>query len=173
MSETSTFEAACLGWWSHLTNRDIGQSRADLARLKRAASPLDALSLRCVHDLNRRLAAAGADMRGQPAQLALIARVLAHVKTHGGSRLAQRMGQGEPKPLSPLRFDRLIRTTDPEELTTHLRRALAVVGHGANVAQLAQDLRWWNDSTRARWCFDYYGASFAAPDTEQSEETEA
>jgi CRISPR system Cascade subunit CasB len=78
------------------------------------------------------------------------------------------MGQGDPKPLSPLRFDRLIRSTDPEALTTQMRRALAVVGHRANVAQLAQDLRWWNDATRARWCFDYYGASFAAPDADTS-----
>ncbi len=173
MNETLTFESACLAWWGQVTNREIGRSRADLARLKRAASPLDALSLSTVHDLNRRLAAVGADLRLQPERLALIARVLAHVDIHDRATLAEGMGQGDPKPFSALRFDRLIRTTDSEALTTQLRRALAVVGHRANVAQLARDLRWWDDATRARWCFDYHGAHFAAPDKEPTEETEA
>lgn len=172
MSDNS-FETVCLGWWGQLTNREIGQSRADLARLKRAASPLEALSLATVHDLNRRLAVVGADMRHQPERLALIARVLAHVDSHASPTLAQRFGAGDPKPLSPLRFDRLIRTQDPEDLTAQLRRALAVAGHVANVAQLARDLRWWSDTTRTQWCFDYYGAHFAAPEDEHSEETEA
>lgn len=99
---------------------------------------------------------------------------MAQVKEHTGAQLAQLMGQGEPKALSPIGFDRLIRTHDPTELAVQLRRSLAVVGQGANVARLAQDLRWWTDATRARWCFDYYGASQAAPDAEQkSEESEA
>jgi len=168
------FGTICMAWWRGLTDPSIGRSRADLARLRRAGGAVDALAIRAVHDLNRKLAAAGHDMRSAPDKLALIAQVLAQVKEHTGQRLAQRMGQGDPKPLSEIRFDRLIRTRDPAELATQLRRALAVVGQGANVARLAQDLRWWTDATRASWCFDYYGASQAAPDAEQkSEESEA
>lgn len=168
------FGTICLGWWRLITDRNIGRSRADLARLKRSGGVVDALAIKAVHDLNRKLAAAGHDMRHSPDRLALIALTLAQVKEHTGARLAQRMGHGEPKPLSEIRFDRLIRTHDPTELATQLRRALAVVGQEANVARLAQDLRWWCDATRASWCFDYYGASHAAPETEQmSEESEA
>ncbi len=178
--KSGDFGTICLGWWRGLTDPSIGRSRADLARLKRAGGAVDVLAIRAVHELNRALAAAGHDMRSAPDRLALIAQVLAQVKEHTGQRLAQRMGQGDPKPLSEIRFDRLIRTRDltkPEELAelaTQLRRALAVVGPAANVARLAQDLRWWTDATRASWCFDYYGASQAAPTTEDmSEESEA
>lgn len=155
--------AAAYGWWAHLTNGEIGQSRAALAQLRRASAPIDALLLPTVHDLNQRLAKAGFDLRHQPQKLSLIAMVLAHVKTSAPARLAQQMGRGDPRALSPMRFDRLMRLDDPQELTQQLRRALAVVGQGANVSALAQDLLWWNDATRARWCFDYYGASDAAP----------
>lgn len=156
--------AVAYGWWAHLTNPEIGQSRAALAQLRRASAPIDALMLPAVHDLNRRLTKAGFGLRGQPEKLALIAMVLAQVKTSTPARLAQQMGRGDPKVLSPMRFDRLMRLDDPQELAQQLRRALPVVGHGANVGALAQDLLWWTDSTRARWCFDYYGASDAAPD---------
>ena len=168
------FGTICLGWWRGLTDKNIGRSRADLAQLKRAGSAVDALAIQAVHDLNRRLATSGHDLRQNPDRLALIAMTLAQVTENTGVKLAQRMGQGEPKPLSEIRFDRLIRTHDTAELTTQLRRALAVVGHGANVTQLAQDLRWWTDATRATWCFDYYGVPHAAPETEQTfKETEA
>lgn len=164
------FGAICLKWWRGLTDKNIGRSRTDLARLKRAGGAVDTLAIRSVHDLNRRLAATEHDLRQVPDRLALIALTLAQVKEHTGTRLAQRMGRGEPKPLSEIRFDRLIRTHDTAELATQLRRALAVVGHEANVARLAQDLRWWTDDTRAVWCFDYYGAPQAAPETEKTSE---
>lgn len=115
--------AVAYGWWAHLTNPDIGQPRAALAQLRRASAPIDALLLPAVHDLNRRLAKAGFDLRGQPEKLALIAMVLAQVKTSTPARLAQLMGRGDPKTLSPMRFDRLMRLDDPQELAQQLRRA--------------------------------------------------
>lgn len=170
--DNTEFGQVCWGWWAQLTNRDIGRSRADLARLRRVSTPVEAVMIPAVQDLHRRLLAIGHDLSRDVDRLALIALTLAHVKTGSGPRLAQRMGQGEPKALSPLRFDRLIRSTDPAGLTTQLRRALAVVGHGADVAALARDLRWWTDTTRARWCFDYYGAAHAAPDDPKDMEAE-
>ena len=174
MSRDQEFGTVCLCWWRHLSDRDVGESRADLAQLKRASSVMDALTIPAVHRLNRSLAAVGHDLRTRPDRLALIAMTLAQVGNHSGPSLARRMGQGDPKPLSTLRFDRLIRTRDVPGLATQLRRALAVTGQGANVARLAQDLRYWTDATRASWCFDYYGASQAAPEgTDLSQETEA
>ena len=161
------FGTICLGWWRGLTDKRIGRSRADLARLRRAGGAVDVVAIRAVHDLNRRLAASGYDLRQKPDRLVLVSRTLACVKEHTGERLAQRMGKtkgtGNSKALSEVRFDRLIHTLEPTELATQLRRALAVVEQRANVARLAQDLRWWTDTTRAQWCFDYYGASQAMP----------
>ena len=168
------FGSICYKWWRGLTDKNIGRSRSELARLKRAGGEVDTLSIRAVHDLNHQLAAAGYDLRRRPERLVLITSTLAHVKEHTGMRLAQRLGAGEPKALSEIRFDRLIRTQNPAELVTQLRRALPVVEQRANVARLAQDLCYWGDTARAAWCFDYYGASHAAPDSMRtSEETEA
>ena len=167
------FGAICLGWWLGLTDKSIGRSRADLARLRRAGSTVDVVVIRAVHDLNRRLTARGHDLRQWPERLVLVASTLAHVKENTGMRLAHWMGSGEQKALSEMRFERLIRTHNPAELATQLRRALVVVEQRANVARLAQDLRYWGDSTRATWCFDYYGAPQALPDSiKTSEEAE-
>ena len=161
------FGTICLNWWRVLTNKDIGRSRADLARLKRVNLVADALVIHSVHDLNKSLADEGCDMRRCPDKLALITVALAQIKESNNLRLAQIMGQGNQKLLSEIRFDRLIRIQEPAELAVQLRRALAVVGHRANVARLAQDLFYWNDKTRAAWCFDYYGASSATTETDQ------
>ena len=166
--------AICLGWWAYLTNREIGRSRADLARLKRAPNMAEALAIKAVHELNAKLAAGGYDLRHRPERLALIAMTLAQVKETTDARLAHRMGKEETKPLSEIRFDVLIRTKGSADLVAPLRRALAATGQTANVAALARDLFYWNDSTRAAWCFDYYGASDAAPEADKNpEETEA
>lgn len=168
------FGTICFGWWRVLTDKNIGRSRSELARLKRAEGEVDTLAIRAVHDLNRQLSAAGHDLRRWPERLVLVASTLAQVKEHTGERLAQRMGAGDPKALSEIRFDRLIRTHNPADLATQLRRGLAVVEQRANVARLARDLRFWGDATRAAWCFDYYGASQAAPESVRtSEEIEA
>ena len=163
----------CLGWWGHLTNKEIGRSRSDLARLKRASGAAEALAIKAVHELNTKLTAEDFGLRSRPEQLALIAMTLAQVKEHTAWRLARNMGRGDPKPLSEIRFDSLIRTQLTAELSTSLRRALHATGQVANVAALAQDLFYWNDSTRARWCFDYYGAHDAAPNADKNhKETE-
>ena len=91
------FGAICLGWWHGLTDKGIGRSRSDLARLKRAGSTVDVVVIRAVHDLNRRLAASGHDLQQWPERLVLVASTLAHVKEHTSVRLAQRMGAGKPR----------------------------------------------------------------------------
>lgn len=160
---------ACWNWWHQLTAVNSGQNRADLARLRRADGAVTALMIAAVHDLNDRLKATGHDLRQQPDRLALIALSLAQIKIDARQTVARRMGQGKPPALSGIRFNALIRAREPQVLITPLRRALRVMAHKGNVARLSTDLYWWNDTTRARWCFDYYGAE--APDT--SEETPA
>ena len=131
----------------------------------------DALGISATHELNRRLVGAGHDLRQRrdgPDRLALIAVALAQVAQDRRETAAQRLGAGEPKTLSGLRFNALIRAKEPRRLMRPLVRALQVAEGAANVRRLAADLYWWNDKTRTDWCFDYHGASDARPIPEEA-----
>ena len=93
---------------------------------------------------------------------------LAQVAQDRWGTAAQRLGAGEPKTLSGLRFNALIRAKEPRQLMRPLVRALQVAKGAANVRRLAADLYWWNDKTRTDWCFDYHGASDARPTPEEA-----
>lgn len=144
-----------LGWWRSALRptEDGGAARALRARLRRSRGAVDVLAEAAVIALYDRL-----DRRISPEGLAALAQVLAQVERHEGRRLAQALGAGDPKALSPSRFQRLIRVEAPGALAQGLRRALPMVGHACNVASLASDLVHWSEPVRVRWCFDYYGA---------------
>lgn len=157
---TKTPGQIALGWWQQYLRpaEDTGPSRALRARLRRADQVIDVLAEGRVIELHDRL-----DRRADPLTLAALAQVLAHVERHEGRRIAQAFGAGDPKPLSTLRFQRLIRSDDREELATGLRRALPLIGGACNVAALAEDILFWGEKPRIRWCFDYYGAAPPRP----------
>ena len=160
-------------WWNSCIAADVGVTRQARAQLRRATSVTDALGLRATHDLHLRLAAVGHDLRERvdgPDRLALIAVALAHVTEDLGESAAIRFGSGKPTPtLSGLRFDAIIRSTEPRQLMRPLARALRIIRGGANVSRLAGDLYWWGDRVRTRWCFEYHGATDAIPITKETE----
>lgn len=165
-----------LKWWaSHARpTDDTGAAKRTRAELRRVASPVDAVSIEAVHALEAGFAGAGHSLRRQPARLMLLAVALGHVKEHKrGHRAALAFGEpvGERRRLGAIRFEALIRATDPNDLLRPLVRALVVVDGRVDVAVLADDLFHWTDGTRASWCFDYYGAPSAAPDETRSMET--
>ena len=106
--------------------------------------------------------------------MALVSIALVHVDVAEDAkakttRLAEAFGQGRskdtPPALSALRFQALLRATDQVDLITPLRRAMAIVRHvPVNVHALADDLYFWNENVRRRWCFQYFGASNATPE---------
>lgn len=157
---------AILGWWAReIGDRSTSRARAQAARLSRAEA-LEVITEPCVHALSRQI-----NLR-DPARLVPLVQVLAHVRTHGPSSLARRLGAGDTAPLSPARFQRLIRA-DETELVDQLRRALRMVNRECNVARLGGDLiRWDEETTRTRWSFDYFGqvAPGTVPDTEATPE---
>ncbi|MDE2691177.1 MAG: type I-E CRISPR-associated protein Cse2/CasB [Acidobacteriota bacterium] len=155
-----------MSWWRTGIVGEGGPAKQSRARLRRAAGVAAALCLPATHDLNRRLIDGGHDLRRRrdgPDRLALIAVALAHVADHRTASAAQRFGSGEPKALSGIRFDALIRAKEPGQLLRPLVRSLQLVDGSVNVAKLATDLYWWNDKVRTDWCFDYHGAADAKP----------
>lgn len=153
-------------WWNHhIGNRETASSRALAARLNRADA-VGALSEPVVHALMQSLG-----WRPTPwhvEALLRVALVLPQVREHSDAGLAQRLGAGDPPPMSTLRFQRLIRA-DGGELVTALRRALPLVDRRCNVAALGRDLIDWgqcDDRVRTRWCFDYFRAIAPVVSTE-------
>lgn len=167
MTESKSPGAVCAAWWHQTFGNDDGAARMTRARLRRCATALEALSVEAVHDLNARLRDAGHYPTAD--RLALLATVLAHVSEHGSLRLATAFGRREhkdaPRVLSALRFQGLVGTTDPMELITPLRRAMAIVrASPIDIAALAADLYRWDQGVRTAWCFQYFGAPTAAPE---------
>ena len=168
MSETQSRApgTVCAGWWHQTFDNDDGAARMVRARLRRCATPAEALAIEAVHDLNARLQVTG--YRPGADRLALVAIALAHVNESGNRTLAEVFGHREsrdgPRVLSELRFQSLIHTANYTDLIAPLRRAVAIVrGMRVNVAALAADLYRWNERTRIAWCFQYYGAPDAVP----------
>lgn len=164
MTDTTDIARAAKGWWvSHLN--DMGQGRMARAQLRRCATPAEALTLPATHALHTAL---GGRLRGRSDTLALIAIALANLREDAPQTAATRMGDT----LSALRFQNLIRTSNPAELIRPLCRALHQIDSRANVGRMARDLYWWRDDTRSSWCFDYYGAGFADPANTETSLTE-
>lgn len=174
MTVNQSIGAVCMGWWGAGIAGEGGPARRARAQLRRADGTTPALALAVTHDLNRRLIEAGHDLRRRrdgPDRLALIAVALAHVAESRPESAARRFGSGDPKALSGIRFDALIRAKEPGQLLRPLVRSLLVVDASVNVAKLATDLYWWNDRVRTDWCFDYHGAADAKPTSSEKEST--
>jgi CRISPR system Cascade subunit CasB len=177
-------------WWRSLqdTKEDGSpnrrRDRAALARLRHAATPIQALEEPAVFDLYKRLGF-GKDDREVEKRLprvAVVAAVLAHIRGDATSsesgfrrRFAEMLGQGSDRPLmSPLRFKRLLAATEDQELLITFRRAVVLAGErNIDVGDVAASLLDWSEKRRMRWAFDYYGAGVAAPkhiETDSSED---
>lgn len=144
-----SFGATVLRWWGqNIGARDSAQARALAARLRRAGL-IEVLSERAVQDLARTTGTVPA----QAEHLARMVRLLAELRENDRAPLAQRLGGGV---LSDLRFQRLMRA-QRDERDALLRRAIAMADRRCNVAAFARDLWFWDDATRTRWCFEYFG----------------
>jgi CRISPR system Cascade subunit CasB len=113
------------------------------------------------------LEAAGHDLHRRADRLALIATALARCSHVHGQPAARAFGTpADRPPFSALRFNGLVRESDPDRLRRPLLRALGQVKGRVDVAALGQDLFHWGETVRTRWAFEYYGAGAAAPHQE-------
>lgn len=159
MSEKISFhpEAALghllLRWWQGLENDKGG--RAELRR----AHNLTAVALTAAYQrfyrqaLNSGWPEDAASWQNE--RLAAIVGLLAHVKSNDDRKLAEIMSEGERPVFSALRFRRLLEAPTPDEVFLSLRRALPIIGHKANVHQIANDVLYWGDETKKKWAYAY------------------
>jgi len=172
------WEQVARRWWRTLhdtTSTDGTPNRARdpaaLARLPRAATPVDPLEEPSVFDLYNKLGFSPRDVERRLTRVAVVAAVLAHVSadaTPGSSGFrrgfADLLGRGERPPMSALRFKRLLAATEDQDLMGAFRRAVALAGKkDIDVGDVATSLLDWSDRRRMHWAFDYYGAGSAAP----------
>lgn len=183
MTDAISYEgvaASARAWWQALQPVRADGSpnptgdRAALARLRRAATPADAMAEAATLDLFRRLGF-GADDFHALRRVAAVAMALAHVRadtdpTAEGRRppAVGAVGRHTPEDadsarMSPLRFRRLLATRELDELVREMRRLVALAGGRISVGDLAASLFFWGDGVRTHWAFEYYAAGAAAP----------
>lgn len=145
-----------LRWWQELENDKGG--RAELRR----AHNLTAVALTAAYQrFYRQALNSGWPESSDPStswrdeRLAAIVGLLAHVKSNEGRKLAEIMSEGERPAFSVLRFRRLLEAPTLDDVFLSLRRALPIIGHQANVHQIANDLLHWGDKTKKEWAYAY------------------
>ena len=152
---------AAFAWWQSLTRSDgshIGQRRAALARIRRAATPIEVMqepeALRLIQRLPR-----------NPDRVAVLAGVLAFVRETDERSVARTIGRSsldddDSALMSEGRFRRLLQTQD-DELMDAMRRLARMAKGKLNVQDLSSAILDWDDGYRGdrvkrRWIFDYY-----------------
>ena len=151
-------------WWRSLNPENAEQSghqRAALARMRRAATPVEVMqepeALRLIARLPK-----------NPSRVAMLAGILAFVREYDGQCVARAVGRRELDDdksalLSESRFRRLLQ--EPAgELMEPMRRLVRMTKGTLNVHDLSRSVLYWGDGVKKRWIFDYYAVGLAAED---------
>ena len=163
MTDSNRHQGATVArdWWQRLNRRDgphLGQRRAALARIRRAATPIEVMqepeALRLIERLPR-----------NPDRVAQLAGVLAFVRESEERSVPRAIGRaslddGDEALVSEGRFRRLLQTQD-NELMDAMRRLVRMAKGKLNVHDLSSAILDWGDGYRGdrvkrRWIFDYY-----------------
>ncbi|MDP2211519.1 MAG: type I-E CRISPR-associated protein Cse2/CasB [Candidatus Aquicultor sp.] len=143
---------ALTDWWRELEN-----NRGDRAVLRRCRSLTEVVFSPAYHRLRWAVSRFGSvDDNG----LALIVGLAARIKSNSeGSSIAEQMATGKSDGsarVSGLRFRRLLKVQEKDDLFTAMARIIALLGGTTNLQSLVQSVYFWNDRTRKQWAFDYY-----------------
>jgi len=140
-------------WWQGLEG-----DRGGRAALRRAPDITAVVLLPSYQHLHRRLVAAGwPNTACRNDHLAAAAGLLAHVRQHNDKGLPTAMSQreGDKPRVSPLRFMRLLESSDIDALFAGIRRALPLLQHQTDVLALTTDVVNWDDKVKKRWAYAY------------------
>lgn len=144
-----------VAWW-----RSLNDNRGERAELRRCSTLAEVAFTPAYHKLRL---AVGKFGRVNADSLALVAGLTARVKTDVPvDTIAEQMATGKADGsarVSGLRFRRLLKIKDREELFTAMGRAVALLGYAVNLQNFANSLYHWNDKIRKQWAFDYYTKS--------------
>lgn len=142
-------------WWLALND-----NRGDRAELRRCSTLAEVAFTPAYHRLRLNLMKFGTV---NVDSLAMVAGLAARVKSNiAGNTLAEQMATGKSDGsarLSGLRFRRLLKIKERDELFTAMGRVIALLGGVVNLQSLANNLYYWNDRTRKQWAFEYYTKS--------------
>ena len=141
--------------------------KATLARLRRAASPEEALREAQTIHLAKKLGFTSnkpdftEEELQKLMQVGVIAAVLAEVKEHKGKQnnprtLGPKTETDENPSMSSLRFRALLAAKDEVDLLREMRRVVKLLGNKVNVKNLASDIFFWSDNTRVNWTYHYW-----------------
>lgn len=148
-------------WWRNLNPvgaQQSGSHRAALARMRRAATPLEVMqepeALRLIARLPR-----------NPDRAAALAGVLAFVRETDERRVARAVGRASLDDdgsvlLAEGRFRRLLQTGHGE-LMEPMRRLVRMTKGTVNVHDLSAAILYWGDAVKKQWIFHYYGVAGA------------
>ena len=146
---------ALTAWWQALND-----NRGDRAELRRCSTLVEVAFIPAYHRLRLAVGKFGAV---NVDALALVAGLAARIKNDiGGSTLAEQMATpktGSSARVSGLRFRRLLKVKDINELFTVMGRVVALLGGAVNLKSLSKSVYSWNnknDTTRKQWAFEYY-----------------
>lgn len=146
---------ALVAWWQALND-----NRGDRAELRRCSTLAEVVFTPSYHKLRLSLVKFG---NVNTDGLALVAGLAARVKSNvQEDTFAEQMASGKADGtarVSGLRFRRLLKIKDREELFTAVGRTVALLGGAVNLQSFANSLYYWNDRTRKQWAFDYYTKS--------------
>ena len=148
-------------WWYKWIRDDPenqGVRRAARARLRRARSPLEAIQVPEALQLVVRFS----NHRHRD-RAAVLAGILAHVEENEALPIARAIGLGsldsdQRARMSEARFRRLLQF-EALELLDPMRRLVRLADNKANVRDLSRSVLYWDDETRKRWIYYYYGVS--------------
>jgi len=146
---------ALVRWWQALND-----SRGDRAELRRCSTLAEVAFTPAYHRLRLDLMKFGAV---NAESLALVAGLAARVKSSfAGITLAEQMATGKSDGsarVSGLRFRRLLKIQEREDLFAAMGRVIALLGGAVNLQSLAGSVYYWSDRTRKQWAFEYYTKS--------------
>jgi CRISPR system Cascade subunit CasB len=80
-------------------------------------------------------------------------------KTTLAQKMAQVRSSGGGPLVSGLRFRRLLKCNDPEDLYSPLRRIVKMLKKDLTIFLIADDVYFWGDDRRKRWAYDYYATA--------------
>lgn len=147
-------------WWKRIII-----SPGDRASLKRARNGDMVASQFAYFDLYRRIF--NSDIpdfikKSIDYRLPLVAGLVSHIKEDNpGRAVASVMGSSskagsDRATVSDLRFRKLLRTDDNDELYIMMIRMIRMMDENVNVKDLARSIYFWNDQTKRKWASQYY-----------------